>query len=266
MSSPITRLEPAQFAFTVRFDRGYRFLDLCGEAIIRLEDTLDPGWIPGETLPTGGTLHNLTLGLATRFDSLSLNVTQTEFMSFEHFLDQTCKIYEVVRCTFEIDRVLTPVFRAIYQQGFPDVDAAGQFLQVLGLCLPDATLVKELGGTQSALDFAICTNADESWQKSPTRVRNRFDARVIRQERQPFFDERIMLRLPLVSQRYHEAVAEMRKLRRQHSKISEIAVQFDIEKSLESEFNSKILDLPGFLTMSYQWAQGLTSFILRREQ
>jgi hypothetical protein len=53
MSQAVTDLKPTQFSFTVRFVQGYRFLDRCGDAIIRLEETLDEGWIPGELVPTG---------------------------------------------------------------------------------------------------------------------------------------------------------------------------------------------------------------------
>ena len=74
MSLPITEFDPTQFTLTIRFDQGYRFLDKCGEAVIKLENTLDPGWIPGELKPTGGNLRNYTLGLGTTFDTHSLSV------------------------------------------------------------------------------------------------------------------------------------------------------------------------------------------------
>lgn len=94
MPSPITPFNPTQFFFAVRFDQGYRYLDRCGEAVIRLEDTLDRGWIPGETIPTGGQFHNYSLGLWTQFNSSLLTVVQYEFMSHKHFADQGAKILE----------------------------------------------------------------------------------------------------------------------------------------------------------------------------
>jgi hypothetical protein len=264
MSPPITEFDPTQFNLAVRFDQGYRFLDKCGEAVIRLENTLDPGWIPGELKPTGGSLRNYTLGLGTTFDTNSLSVIQTEYLSFENFLDQSCKIFQTIRGTFDIKRIITPVLRVITQVGFPEVEDAERFLLDLHLCVPDRELVRQLGGTESALNFTVCTNVTENWDNVPIDTRGRVDVRVVRQERQPMFDERIMLRLPLVSSRYHETIAAHRKLRRQHPRIVDVALQVDCERSFESEFNSATFDLSRFLRSSYDWAAKMATFFRNR--
>ncbi len=266
MSSAITELQPTQFSFSVRFDQGYRYLDRCGEAILRLEETLEQGWIPGEITPSGGQLRNYALGLGATFNTASLNVTQTEFMSFEYFEDQTCKIFEVLRGTFEIRRVITPSLRMIYQLGFADVETAEMALRSLRLCRPDDEVVRRLGGNEDAVNFTLTTKEEVPWQEAATMRRRRFEAKVIRQERQPVFDERIMHRLPLVPSRYHEAIGAIRSLRRQHSKIVDVAAQFDFENSLEGEFNSSTLDLPTFLRSSRVWMNEMEGFIRTRRR
>jgi hypothetical protein len=202
--------------------------------------------------------------MGAKFHSESLTVTQSEFLSFEHFHDQCCKIYEVLRGTFEIRRILTPVLRVIYQIGFADIDAAEAFLRNLGLCSPDATLAAELGGRDESLSFTFCTQADTEWQDTPVRRRRRFDARVIRQERQPYFDERLVQRVALLPGKYRDAMRGLRELRRQHAEIRDVAAQFDVEHSFETEFNSRTFDLPTFLLEARKWTEKMEAFIVTR--
>src|SRR5271165_2258190 len=90
---------------TVRFLQGYRYLDRCGEALIRLEERLHEGWIPAEVSPKSGSLKNDTLGMVATFNSESLNVQQTEFVDPEHFIDQSCRAFDVICNIFEISRI-----------------------------------------------------------------------------------------------------------------------------------------------------------------
>ena len=65
----------------IRFVQGYRYLDRCGEALIRLENSLAEGWIPAEATPTAGALKNAVLGMDVTFNSLGLGILQTDFIS-----------------------------------------------------------------------------------------------------------------------------------------------------------------------------------------
>jgi hypothetical protein len=264
MKQAITEFQPSKFLCSVRFVQGYRFLDRCGEAIIRLEDELDEGWVPGETKPTGGRLHNFTLGMVATFDSASLNVVQEEFLSFDHFLDQTGRIYDVLRGTFDVKRILTPTSKVIHQVGFANGESAEDALRTLSLCTTDRQMLSELGGTEEAKSFTICTRKEVPWQESQASRRTRLDARVIRQERQPRFDERLLQRLALLPERHHVAMRDLRRVRRQHSQIVDFAVQFDAEYSFEGEFSSRSFDLRRFLADTRDWAEHLAQFIRSR--
>ncbi len=264
MSEAITRLQPTLFSFTIRFVQGYHFLDKCGEALVRLENTLDEGWIPGKIAPTGGQLHNYSLGMGATFDSALMTVSQTEFLSFEHFHDQTCKTFDVLRSTFDIRRILAPVLRIIYQVGFAQESSAEDFLRNLQLCRPSKDVTDVLGGSERALTFTLCTEEEIDWQDIPVKRRRRLNAGVIRQERQPRFDERLMLRAQLLPERQQGALSNLRKLRAQHSEIVDTAVHFDMENSFEGEFNSGTFDLPLFLKESRTWTEGMEKFIYEK--
>ena len=45
--------DTTEFRASVRFVQGYRYLDRCGEALIKLENSLHEGWIPTEPTPKG---------------------------------------------------------------------------------------------------------------------------------------------------------------------------------------------------------------------
>ncbi len=239
-------------------------MDRCGEALVRLENTLDEGWIPGEIAPKGGQLRNHTLGMGATFDSALMTVAQTEFLSFEHFHDETCKIFDVLRSTFDVRRILAPVLSTIYQVGFSQDSSAEEFLRGLELCRPSKDVMGVLGGSESALNFTLCTEEEIDWQSIPVQRRRRLYARVIHQERQPYFDERLIQRAQLLPERQREAVSALRKLRRQHSQIVETAAQFDMENSFETEFNSGTFDVPLFLQESREWIEEMEKFIYEK--
>ena len=90
---------------SVRFIQGYRYLDRCGECLIRLEAALEHSWIPVETSPNSGSMKNEAVGLSMIFNSEGLNVRQAEYLAFELFQDQSCKAYDVLWRTLEIERI-----------------------------------------------------------------------------------------------------------------------------------------------------------------
>ena len=60
--------------------------------MIRLEESLDEGWIPVEASPTSGSIKNEPLGMGVNFNSEGMNVRQSEYLLFESFKDQSCKV------------------------------------------------------------------------------------------------------------------------------------------------------------------------------
>jgi hypothetical protein len=95
--------DAGQFAFqsayvqaSLRFIQGYRYLDRCGEALVKLENVLEKGWLPAESAPKAGALRNDQLGMTSTFNSEGMTVQQTAPVSFELFLDQVCKIFDTL--------------------------------------------------------------------------------------------------------------------------------------------------------------------------
>jgi hypothetical protein len=248
-----TGFELHRIASSLRFIQGYRFLDRCGEAIIKLEEVLDEGWIPGETNPGGGVLVNHVLGMTARFDSGSVTVGQSEFFDFDYFQDQACKIFDVLRQTFEVKRVNAPSLQVIRQKGFEHVSAAEEFIDGMGICYADNEVLTLLGGDKSAFSFTVCTEDEMTWQDVSVLRRRRLDVKTVLQERQPAFDQRLVQRARLLPKRQRDAMQALASLRRRHPTVSPVAAQFDVENAFETEFDTEIFDLPGFLAESWTW-------------
>ncbi len=246
---------------TIRFIQGYRYLDRCGEALIKLENVLTADWITTETSPKSGNIKNDQLGMAGAFSSEAMTVTQTEFVSFEHFLDQTCKIYDTLWQTFEIKRINAPTLRVFAQRGFEEneLQEASKYLMSLGICTPHPTLVRILGGPIGNLESVLVTEDDVTWNDSLVHRRRRLQSQVVRQERQPPFDERMLKRARQLGDRQRDAIQGLNKLRKLHPPIAPVAVQLDVEDSFETEFNADEFDLPTFLQQAWQWANSVLS-------
>ncbi len=246
-------LTVVRLSSTLRFVQGYHCLDRCGAALIRLENTTDEGWIPGDITASRGHLHNWRLGMRAQFNSERMTVHQTEYISFDHFQDQTCKIYEVLWQTFDLKTILTPSLQVILQIGFEELADANTYALKLRLCEPEKALLSALGGEQSAVGYTICTESNAVRDGSLIVDRHRFEFNVVRQERQPDFDERVLRRLPLLPVGHQEALGHLMRLRRRYPKIAPVAVQFDLESSCEGELLTRTFRLSTFLQDSWEW-------------
>lgn len=247
--------EIENIGFSLRFLRGYRYLDRCGEALIRLEDALENGWIPAETLPSSGTMRNDELGLVAHFNAEGLQVQQHEVFSFDTFRDQSCKIFDVLRTVLEIKRINVPAVQTTNQRGFENVDDAESELQRLGLAEPTIASLELLGGSRSAFSAVLCTDREFVWCDCPTIQRRRLSASTIAQLRQPPFDERLLKRARLLPEKQRDAMQAIMRVRAQWPHGKPYATQVELENSFESEFDAKTFDLPEFLRYSWDWVE-----------
>ncbi|HTU93569.1 MAG TPA: hypothetical protein VMF69_26045 [Gemmataceae bacterium] len=252
---------------TIRFIQGYRYLDRCGEALVKLENVLTEGWLPTEPSPKAGGMKNDQLGMTASFNSEGMTTSQAEFISFEHFIDQTCKVFDTLWQTFEIKRISSPTILVVFQKGFKDdeLEEAAQYLISLRLCVPHTGLIGLMEGMAHALDFVLLTTEDMEWNEERVHRRRRMQSQVIRQERQPPFDERLLRRSRQLASKQRDAIAALMKLRRKHPEVSPVAAQLDLEHSFETELSAEVFDLPSFLQQGWEWAESVRGGIARLE-
>jgi hypothetical protein len=246
---------------TIRFIQGYRYLDRCGEALVKLENVLEKGWIPTEPTPQGGALKNDQLGMALTFNTEAMIVHQSLFISFDTFLDQACKAYDILWQTFEVKRINSPTARFILQKGFDEdaVDEAARYMLGMNLCKPGPDVGTLLGGNATALDLVLVSAEDLEWREDRVHRRRRIATSVVRQEKQVPFDQRMLARTRQLGDRQREAIRALMKLKRNMPDIAPVAAQVDLENTFETEFNAEEFDLPAFLEDSWRWSEDVRS-------
>ena len=95
MAKRLKRPVEIQTVFEARYERGYRYLDRCGDAMVILEEGLPSKcagniWMPAETKPSGARMKCPGLDLTLVFDSSRLCLDQnpvTKDCGFESIAD-----------------------------------------------------------------------------------------------------------------------------------------------------------------------------------
>jgi hypothetical protein len=254
---------PAEFKelyCTIRVDQGYRYLDRCGEAMVRLERVLEDGWLVGETTPAAGILRHFDYGLTARLNTTEIHVEESRVISYPMFKDQTSKIYETAWRLFEIETIRSPAFRAVVHVGFDTIQEVENYINDLGMASPNPDIVTSLGGTLDAMSYAIVVTGKKKVGGKETPFRNRLSARGVRQTTQPDFDQRALLRLPLISKENQKAIRALLELRRVHVSPVVCSAEISIEHVLDAELATIGFSIKDFLDESHKLAE---SFLTR---
>ncbi len=203
--------------------------------------------------------------MALIFNSQGMNVKQSEYLAFEEFADQACKIYETVWRVLEIERINTPSLRVFYQKGFDDdeEDDAERYLLRMKLCELDEGLLRAMLGQQAGVQLAVITQDKVQVGDSLLEWRRRLNATVVKQVRQENFDARFLQRSRALGPRQGDAIRAMLKLRKRHPDLAPFAVQLELEGSLDMELSTKEFDMRGFLFQSKEWAENAKGSLVR---
>lgn len=231
--------------------------------MIKLEETLDSGWIPKEMAPQGAVMINHDLGMNLRIDANSLAMAQDQFFDFPTFSDQLCKVYDIVHRSFMIATVNAPSLLVVWQKGFNSADEAEVYLASKNLFTPRPEALQAMGGVQKALQSVLCTEEETEWRECQVTRRARLEVNSIKQIRQPPFDERLLQRTRLLPVSQQEAMKALLRLRGEQPEIFPFASQFTIELAYESEFSTKQFDLPYFLSDAWLWHEDLLRKLTR---
>ncbi|MGA2499610.1 MAG: hypothetical protein ABSH20_17880 [Tepidisphaeraceae bacterium] len=101
--------KPFQQTLEIRYERGYRYLDRCGEVMLILEDVLaqDTGkfWMTDEPRPTGGKIKCPELDVTISLDSSHMVVQQEPMAVACDFLVISASAFAVVSSRFGLETI-----------------------------------------------------------------------------------------------------------------------------------------------------------------
>lgn len=267
MSLSKLKVTATAYSFTLRLIQGYRYLDRCGEALCRIEKTMDDGWIVGDVAPKGGAIRNYKLGMAAQFGPDRISVTQKEFLSPDHFINEVAKLVAILQGEFGIERAKVPTLKVTYQHGCRDADEAEAILLQMGVIPVRDDLLNAIDGKKAAVTQVVVTSDRRDWEGTSVLQRRRVEMRCVRQEVQPEFDQRILQRAVLLGMREREAMKMLRRLRDHHAPPNLAAIEFDIENSFEDpEFLAERLPVHSFMSESFGWTERMREYFQSYEK
>jgi hypothetical protein len=261
---PLSKLkfETTTLHFSLRWVQGYRYLDRCGEALCRIEKSLDDGWIVGEATPKAGTIKNFKLGMVAQFNSEYMSLTQREFISIDHFVNESSSLTAILASTFGIEGARIPTVRITIQHGCDTNEEVDDIARQMELATPRKDLLDVMQGNLKAANLVFITGDRRQWEGASILQRRRIEVRGIRQERQPDFDSRIVQRGVLLGLREREAMKVLRRLRETHTGVKPAALEVETEQSFEEpEFPTGRFPTHRFLFDAFGWSENVRTYL-----
>jgi hypothetical protein len=117
-----------QVIFEVRYERGYRYLDRCGDVMVILESILNAEtkeiWLPAEMKPTGAKMKCPGLDVSIAFDTNRLAIEQNPIgVPFDFPLVANI-VLATIRSKFDINELIRYGYRFITMLGTDSIEDA----------------------------------------------------------------------------------------------------------------------------------------------
>ena len=133
----------------------------------------------------------------------------------------------------------------------------------MGLCQPNEDLLRTIGGRQAALQLTVATQEPAILNGDQVEWRRRLQANVVKQAKQQSFDARFLQRSRALGDRQGEAIRAMQALRKRHPDLAPVAVQLEIEASLDMELSTRKFNILDFIVQSKEWGDRLVNAVVR---
>jgi hypothetical protein len=239
---------------TIHFVRGYRYLDVCGETLLKLLDELGDDWLTNDPTPQSGILRNPAESLTLQFNSSAMSVTQSNAINFDRFCEASTSAYEVIWQQLGLDTVHLPVFRVIFERPFEDVTAAQTYLDSFHLFQARQELRDVMAGEVTASNFSFCTERDSTINDLAVRCRQRIAMNIVKRTTTlSKIDSRLLRRSGQLPVRERKAVDSALKELKRSGDISPWAVQMDLERSFESDLPTRGFPARKFIEDAWAW-------------
>lgn len=239
---------PGQMLASIRFVQGYRYLDRCGETLIRLENNLGEGWLTAEPTPQSGALRHASLKMEVNFNSDAVSVTQRESVNIQEFSRVASIAYETICGVIEVERVIGPAVRIIYHRQAANLDDADAFLLRLGHVTARQNLINALCGTPSVIHFTTTREWEAMWGDELANHRLRVQCEASGSIPKPSYDARMSRRTRTLPIGQQKAILELAKKRSETVLADVFSTTLDVEFTLENEFSYRSFSYTDFLS------------------
>jgi len=211
----------------IRYERGYRYLDRCGEAMLLLEGVLSEKteelWMPGEMQPKGAVLMCPELELQVLFDTFKLVIIQTPTEREVDLRPVYRAVFHAVTKQFDIQSFIRFGGRRVYLM---PTDSAEEADSLSVSVAPTAGLVAPPGGQLALMSFE-----SRAVFESPDHSRGvRFVVQPARKVEVPEeVDQRLRVRPHLLPEGQREALLAQLRARRKRQEDPDAGLVLDVD-------------------------------------
>jgi hypothetical protein len=121
-----------QAILEIRYLKGYRYLDRCGETLIEIEEKL-PNWVPSEISPTRGVLVDMDNNLTLSFDCAAFNIKQEDREGTERLAENAKALIKIVFSNFGISNLNRIGARFIYRRAVTSIEEGENLIRKMEL-------------------------------------------------------------------------------------------------------------------------------------
>ena len=206
--------------FELRYARGHRYLDRCGETLIEIEEKL-PGWVPQEISPSRGSLINLEKDIQFNFSSYKLDASQNNPKTTVDFRDQVAPLVDIVCKSLSLSEFIRIGVRFYFLLAAQSMEQAEEMVRSTNFVTLNAKLVENLGpNIKAQKHIVIFEHANEG---------RRIEFGAVRREEGKLPPELLAVEPRLLPKGQREAFARKLEQTKRYGEDPRFALQFDID-------------------------------------
>ena len=140
--------------FEVKYDYGFRYLDVCGSVLNVIQKEQEEWILPGDSNPQGGSLFSLANGAILTFSAAKIDLSierasgkgLLEQEDIDHFIAQIDSVPHIIIDRLGVSSFTRLGFRALYLFPHEDMRSSEDWLLRLGAYSFNSELVAAFGG------------------------------------------------------------------------------------------------------------------------
>lgn len=163
--------------FEVRYAKGHRYLDRCGETLIEIEEEF-PEWIPQEISPSKGSLVHLARNINLNFNSYKLDASQEDPKSTSELIEQVSPIVDIVCKNFGLSQFIRLGVRFFFLFPATSMEQAEEYVRKANLVSINPKLIEACGPNITAQKHVIIFESGNEGRRIEFNAVRREEARL----------------------------------------------------------------------------------------
>jgi hypothetical protein len=206
--------------FELRYAKGHRYLDRCGETLIEIEEKL-PGWVPQEISPSRGSLINLDKDISFTFSSYKLDASQNNPKATVDFREQLAPVVDIICKCLDLSQFIRIGVRFHFLLAAHSMEQAEEMVRQTDFVTLNPKLVDAFGPNIKAQKHIVIFEHEN--------VGRRIEFGAVRREEGKLPLELLAVEPRLLPKGQREILARKLEHTKRYGEDPRFALQFDID-------------------------------------